>query len=84
MARWTTWENIRPALPYGHIASIPALDLAEDGVRDLLLHPTKYLKPGFEERPVRPSRVTVQDEDWGVLARAWFNMTCAPYCLARH
>lgn len=69
VARWTKWENIKPALPYGHIASISALDLAEDGVRDLLLNPTKYLKPGFEEQSVRPSRVMVQDEDWGPLAR---------------
>ena len=68
-AKWTSWSNVKPALPYGSVASLPAVDLAEDGVLDLLLHPLRYLKPNWSQNSVRASRVMVHDHEWGDLAR---------------
>ncbi|CAE7518641.1 unnamed protein product [Symbiodinium natans] len=68
-AKWTTWANLEPALPYGHIGAINVLDLADGGVRELLMDPLQFLKPRWDERPVRSSRVMVQEADWGEVAR---------------
>ncbi|CAE7391853.1 Tnks2, partial [Symbiodinium sp. CCMP2592] len=72
-AKWTTWANVKPALPQGSIASIAAVDLAEDGVLDLLLSPSKYLVPNWGDSPVKSSRVMVLDQDWDTLARGLVN-----------
>ena len=32
-AKWTSRANVSPALPYGSIGSIPALDSADEGLR---------------------------------------------------
>ena len=68
-AKWTTWANLEPALPYGHIGAINVLDLADGGVRELLMDPLQFLKPRWDERPVRSSRVMVQEAAWGEVAR---------------
>ena len=68
-AKWTTWANLEPALPYGAIGKIPAVDLAEGGVLDALRHPEKYLKPGWESTRVRSSRVMVEESQWPELCR---------------
>ncbi|CAE7940562.1 Tnks2, partial [Symbiodinium necroappetens] len=68
-AKWTSWKNIKPALPYGHIGAIPAIELADGGVLDLLSDPRRYLRPNWDQHAVRSSRVMVTDEDWGELAR---------------
>ena len=31
-AQWTSWDHIQPALPYGAIGSVKAIEYAEDGV----------------------------------------------------
>ena len=66
-AKWTSWKNIKPALPYGHIGAIPAIELADGGVLDLLLDPKRYLRPNWDQHAVRSSRVMVTDEAWGEL-----------------
>ena len=68
-ACWTSWENIKPALPYGSVGSVPALDLAEGGVREFLINPQNFLRNGWDKQCVRSSRVMVSDSDWGNLAR---------------
>ena len=66
---WTSWENIKPALPYGSVGSVPAPDLAEGGVREFLINPQNFLRMGWDKQCVRSSRVMVSDSDWGDLAR---------------
>ncbi|CAE7703138.1 Tnks2 [Symbiodinium sp. CCMP2592] len=68
-AQWTTWANLKPALPYGAIGKIPAIELAEGGVLDALQHPDRYLRPGWNDHEVRSSRVMVDEHEWPELAR---------------
>ena len=59
---------MKPALPYGAIGSVKAVDYAEDGVLDLPLIPRQYLPPQWDQERVLPSRVMVSDENWAELA----------------
>ncbi|CAE7349712.1 unnamed protein product [Symbiodinium sp. CCMP2592] len=68
-ACWTSWENIKPALPHGSVGSVSALDLAEGGVREFLINPQSFLRKGWDTQSMRSSRVMVSDSDWGDLAR---------------
>ena len=78
VAKWTSWANVEPALPFGHIGSISAVNLADGGVRELLLDPQRFLKPGFEREAIRSSKVMVRDEDWSELASGLvrYNLCC--------
>ena len=78
VAKWTSWANMEPALPFGHIGSISAVDLADGGVRELLLDPQRFLKPGFERETLKSSKVMVRDEDWFDLALGLvrYNLSC--------
>ena len=78
VAKWTSWANVEPALPFGHIGSISAVDLADGGVRELLLDPQRFLKPGFEGEAIKSSKVMVRDEDWADLALGLvhYNLCC--------
>ncbi|CAE7827088.1 unnamed protein product [Symbiodinium sp. CCMP2592] len=78
VAKWTSWENVEPALPFGHIGSISAVDLADGGVRELLLDPQRFLKPGFGMEGIKSSKVMVRDEDWTELALGLvrYNLCC--------
>ena len=78
VAKWTSWANVEPALPFGHIGSISAVNLADGGVRELLLDPQRFLKPGFERETIRSSKVMVRDEDWSELASGLvrYNLCC--------
>ena len=67
-AQWTSWSHVQPALPYGAVGSVRAVDYAEDGVLDLLLNPAQYLQGNRDHQPVRSSRVMVTEENWAELA----------------
>ena len=52
-AKWTTWANLEPALTYGAIGKIPAVDLSEGGVLDALRQPPEVSQTGMgvHQRP---------------------------------
>ena len=68
-AKWTSWDHVKPALPYGSIGSVRATDFAEGVVLNLLRDPVQHLLPGWESTPVRSSRVMVKDADWDDFSR---------------
>ena len=74
-AQWTSWSQVQPALPYGAIGSVRAVDYAEDGVLDLLLNPAQYLQSTWDHQPVRASRVMVTEENWAELAEGLVKYT---------
>ena len=51
-AQWTSLDHVQPALPYGAIGSVKAIEYAEDGVLDLLLNPFRYLQPSWDHQNV--------------------------------
>ena len=77
-ANRTSWANVSPALPYGSIGSISALELADEGLRSYIENPSKFLRPDWDQRSIPPSLVMVSHEDWAPLARGLvqYNLCC--------
>ncbi|CAE7717658.1 Tnks2 [Symbiodinium sp. CCMP2592] len=71
VAKWTSWDHVKPALPHGAIGSARATDFAQGVVLNLLRDPSPHVFGGWKEKHVKSSRVMVEDDDWGDLARGF-------------